>query len=111
MICAVFFVFFFFTLGTGRSSRPWPFCEESRAFDLGFSTKCWLLVGFGKAFRKNEMLLSTEWDAFCGASGCCCVGHGASKNFLFPTLSLVVVTPLYVSHSFSSLVADRLTKD
>jgi len=110
MICAVF-LFSCFIFGTGRSSRPWPFCKESRAFDLGFSTKCWLLVGFGKAFRKNEMLPSTVWDAFRGASGCCCVVHDASKDFLFPTLSLVVVTPLYVSHSFSSLVADRLTKD
>jgi hypothetical protein len=86
------------------------FCEESRAFDLGFSTKCWLLVGFCKAFRKKQ-LPPTDGDAFHGASGCCCVRHNASEDFLFTTLSLVVVTPLYVSHRFSSLAADRLTKD
>jgi hypothetical protein len=38
------------------------FREVSRAFDLGFSTKCWLLAGFGKAFRSTKLPL-TAWAA------------------------------------------------
>jgi hypothetical protein len=44
------------------------FREVSRAFDPGFSTKCWLLAGFGKAFRSTKLPL-TAWDAYMVRAG------------------------------------------
>jgi hypothetical protein len=67
------------------------FREVSRAFDLGFSTKCWLLAGFGKAFRSTKL---PSTGCLRGASE-----QDASEGFLFPILSLVMGTALYVYHS------------
>ena len=101
-----------FSLGTAGPSDLWPFISRGVSGIRSRLQHQVLVAGrFWQGVQEKEMLPSTKWDTFRGASGCCCVGHGASKDFLFPTLSLVVVTPLYVSHSFSSLVADRLTKD
>jgi hypothetical protein len=110
MICAGFF--FFFSLWDRPVFVTLAFLQGVSGIRSRLQHQVLVAGQFWQGVQeKKKCSLRLKWDAFRGASECCCVSYDTSKDFLFPTLSLVVVTPLYVSHSFSSLVADRLTKD
>lgn len=100
-----------FSLGPAGPSDLWPFISRGVS---GIRSRLQHQVLVASRFWQGVQVNKAPTDSLgClhGASGCHYVEQDASEGFLFPILSLVMGTSLYVYHSFSTLVADRLTKD